>query len=46
MLLLFWAELAPVARVLVIAVALVVELFATLQLRAAGRTSAAAPQLA
>jgi hypothetical protein len=45
-LLLFWAELAAIARVLVIAVALVVELFATLQFRAAGRTLAAAPQVA
>ena len=34
-LLLFWAELAPAARFLVIAVALVVELFATLQFLAA-----------
>jgi hypothetical protein len=42
----FWAELAAVARFLVIAVALVVELFATLQFRAAGRISAATPQLA
>jgi hypothetical protein len=45
-LLVFWAELAAVARFLVIAVALVVELFATLQFRAAGRISAATPQLA
>jgi hypothetical protein len=36
-LLLFWADFAAVARVLVIAVALVVEVFATLQLRAAGK---------
>jgi hypothetical protein len=35
-LVLFWAELAPLARVLVIAVAVVVEVFATLQFRAAG----------
>jgi hypothetical protein len=32
----FWGQLAPLARVLVIAVALVVEVFATLQFRAAG----------
>ena len=35
LLLLFWEPLAPVARVLVIAVALIVETFATLQYRAA-----------
>jgi hypothetical protein len=35
-LLLFWGQLAPLARLLVIAVALVVEVFATLQYRAAG----------
>ena len=35
-LLLFWSELAPIARVLIIAVALVVEIFATLQFKAAG----------
>jgi len=35
-LLLFWAQLAPVARVLVIGAALVVEVFAVLQFRAAG----------
>jgi hypothetical protein len=40
-LLLFWAQLAPVARLLVIAVALVVEVFATLQFRAAGRVAGA-----
>ena len=34
-LLLFWGQLTPVARVLVIAVALAVEVFATLQYRAA-----------
>lgn len=34
-LVLFWGEMAPTARVLVIAVALVVEVFATLQFRAA-----------
>jgi hypothetical protein len=31
----FWGQLAPIARFLVIAVGLVVEMFATLQLRAA-----------
>jgi hypothetical protein len=36
-LVLFWSDLAPLARLLVIAVALVVEVFATLQFRAAGR---------
>ena len=35
-LLLFWGDLAPLARWIVIAVALVVEVFATLQYRAAG----------
>ena len=45
-LLLFWAELAGVARFLVIAVALVVEVFATLQFLAAGRASSGAPQVA
>ena len=33
---LFWTQLAPAARALVIAVALVVEVFASLQFRAAG----------
>ena len=42
----FWGQLAPLARVLVIAVALVVEVFATLQLRAAGRSTGASPQVA
>jgi hypothetical protein len=36
-LLLFWAQLAPIARVLVIAAALIVDVFAMLQFRAAGR---------
>jgi hypothetical protein len=44
-LLLFWEQLAPVARVLVIAVAVVVEVFATLQFRAAGRV-AGSPRMA
>src|SRR5262245_1320166 len=35
-LILFWGQLAPLARILVIAVALVVEIFAMLQFRAAG----------
>ena len=35
-LVLFWSALAPVARFLIIAVAVVVELFAALQYRAAG----------
>ena len=34
-LLMFWGQLAPVARFLIIAVGLVVEIFATLQFRAA-----------
>jgi FAD/FMN-containing dehydrogenase len=44
-LLLFWSELAPAARALVIGVALVVEGFATLQFRAAGRVAAQSPQV-
>jgi hypothetical protein len=35
LLLLFWSQLAPVARFLIIVVGLVVEMFATLQFRAA-----------
>ena len=35
-LLLFWNELAPLARILVIAAAVVVDVFAMLQFRAAG----------
>jgi hypothetical protein len=42
----FWTELAASARFLIIAVALVVEVFATLQFLAAGRISGAAPRLA
>ena len=45
-LLLFWGQLAAVARVLVIAAALVVEVFATLQYRAAGRASRGSLQVA
>jgi hypothetical protein len=44
-LVLFWAELHAFARFLIVAVALVVEMFATLQFLAAGRISAA-PRLA
>jgi hypothetical protein len=42
----FWADFAAIARFLVIAVALVVEVFATLQFRAAAKISGAAPQIA
>ena len=42
----FWAQFAAVARLLVIAVALVVEVFATLQFRAAGRVSRGSLQVA
>jgi hypothetical protein len=35
LLLFFWTGLAPIARIMIIAVALVVEIFATLELRAA-----------
>ena len=45
-LLLFWGQLAAVARLLVIAVALVVEVFATLQFRAATRVSRGSLQVA
>jgi hypothetical protein len=45
-LVLFWTQLAPVARLLVIAVALTVEVFATLQLRAASRVSGGSLQAA
>lgn len=45
-LLMFWTELAPVARLLVFAVALVVEVFATLQYRAAGRVPGGSLQTA
>ena len=38
-LMLFWTQFTPVARVLVIAVALAVDVFATLQYRAAGTVS-------
>lgn len=42
----FWGQLTPVARGLVIAVALVVEAFATLQYRAAGGVSGDSRQVA
>jgi hypothetical protein len=45
-LVLFWAQLTASARFLVIAVALVVEVFATLQFLAAARITGAAPRLA
>ena len=45
-LLVFWSQLAPVARLLVIVVALVVEVFATLQFRAAGKVGGRSPQMA
>src|SRR5262245_2505393 len=35
----FWSQLAPVARFLIVAVGLVVEIFATLQFRAARRAN-------
>jgi len=41
-LLLFWSQLTPVARILVIAGALIVEIFATLQFRAARRVTSSA----
>ena len=44
-LVLFWRDLAPLARFLVIAVALVVEVFATLQFRAAGGAGRLNPRL-
>jgi hypothetical protein len=45
-LMLYWPQLTPVARFLVIAVALVVELFASLQYRAAGAIRGHSSQLA
>jgi hypothetical protein len=44
--LLFWAVLTPLARVLVIAVALVVAAFAALQFRAAGSVPSSAARMA
>lgn len=43
-LLAFWPQLAPLGRILIIAVALVVEVFATLQFRAAGAVKREFPQ--
>lgn len=40
-LLLFWAQLAPIARALIIVAALAVDVFATLQYRAAGAAPSA-----
>jgi hypothetical protein len=45
-LVLFWGQFDMVARLLVIAVALVVEVFATLQFLAAGRVASGSPQMA
>ena len=45
-LMLYWAQLTPIARFLVIAVALTVELFASLQYRAAGAIRRHSSQLA
>ena len=45
-LVLFWGRFDVVARLLVIAVALVVEVFATLQFLAAGRVTGGSPQMA
>jgi hypothetical protein len=45
-LLLFWADFAAIARFLIIAVAFVVEVFATLQFRAAGKVRDARLQTA
>jgi hypothetical protein len=42
-LVLFWGQLAVLARALIIAVAVVVEIFATLQFLAAGRVSGGSP---
>jgi hypothetical protein len=41
-LVIFWGQLTPLARLLIVAVALVVELFATLQFRAALKVDGAA----
>ena len=45
-LLLLWPQFAPMARLLVAAVAVVVEIFAALQFRAAGAARRRSPQLA
>jgi hypothetical protein len=44
LLLVFWPQLAPFGRILIIAVALVVKVFATLQFRAAGAVKRESPQ--
>lgn len=43
-LVMFWPQLAPLGRILIIVVALVVEVFATLQYRAAGAIRRGSPQ--
>jgi hypothetical protein len=43
-LVMFWPQLEPLGRILIIAVALVVEVFATLQYRAAGAVRRGFPQ--
>ena len=43
---LFWSEFTPLARALVIAVALAVEVLATLQYRAAGALNIGSPRMA
>ena len=45
-LILFWQQFAPLGRLLIIAVALIVEAFATLQYRAAGAIRRDSPELA
>lgn len=45
-LLVFWSEMTPLARLLIVAAALIVEVFATLQFRAAGGLSRTATQMA
>jgi uncharacterized membrane protein YdbT with pleckstrin-like domain len=45
-LILFWPQLAPLGRLLIIVVALIVEAFATLQYRAAGAIRRDSPELA
>ena len=46
LLVMFWSDIAPLARILVVAVAVVVEVFATLQFRAAGGAWNRPPQVA
>ncbi len=46
LLVLFWEQFAPLARFLVIAVGLAVEVLATLQFRAAGGAAGASPRMA